>query len=195
MPVRRHLLYRLRCHPERSEGSAAAFERFKAALRSDWRRSDHCWPRKLRSLKSCRSAATHGMQRDGQNFLKKGRSSDDVAPLASCLQSSWHRSRRAAADPSTHHPQTEKRLGPRSLRMTAPWAGVGLSNYDANFQDTKLEERIARPNRTPGQAVFRPSRREVKRIAQGETLGTRLHRMVSAPSGRDEARMRGRQPS
>jgi len=22
------------------------------------------------------------------------------------------------ADPSTHHPQTEKRLGPRSLRMT-----------------------------------------------------------------------------
>jgi hypothetical protein len=23
------------------------------------------------------------------------------------------------ADPSTHHPQTEKRLGPRSLRMTA----------------------------------------------------------------------------
>ena len=26
---------------------------------------------------------------------------------------------RAEADPSTHHPQTEKRLGPLSLRMTA----------------------------------------------------------------------------
>jgi len=25
----------------------------------------------------------------------------------------------ANADPSTHHPQTEKRLGPLSLRMTA----------------------------------------------------------------------------
>src|SRR5271154_5639642 len=26
---------------------------------------------------------------------------------------------RTTADPSTHHPQTERRLGPRSLRMTA----------------------------------------------------------------------------
>jgi hypothetical protein len=31
---------------------------------------------------------------------------------------------KATADPSTHHPQTEERLGPLSLRMTA--SGVGM---------------------------------------------------------------------
>jgi hypothetical protein len=30
-------------------------------------------------------------------------------------------------------------LGPRSLRMTARWGELGLSNYDANFWDTTLE--------------------------------------------------------
>ena len=34
-----------------------------------------------------------------------------------CGESEGHR--RTTADPSTHHPQAEKRLGPRSLRMTA----------------------------------------------------------------------------
>jgi len=35
-----------------------------------------------------------------------------------CLQNCQHKPRSATADPSTHHPQTEKRLGPLSLRMT-----------------------------------------------------------------------------
>ena len=35
-------------------------------------------------------------------------------------------------------PQTEKRLGPRSLRMTSRLGEFGLSNYDVNFWDTTL---------------------------------------------------------
>jgi hypothetical protein len=62
------------------------------------------------------------------------KSEKDGARRSSVLSSKLlHKSRSATADPSTHHPKPEKRLGPRSLGITARWGNWALSNFDANF--------------------------------------------------------------
>ena len=58
---------------------------------------------------------------------------------------------KATADPSTHHPQTEKRLGPLSLRMTAsfgvPRPGLALQPGMKAVEDVTAEGMVNRQTR------------------------------------------------
>jgi len=47
-----------------------------------------------------------------------------IAPRGGGSEILW----KANTDPSTHHPQAEKRLGPRSLRMTDSWGGLRMTD-------------------------------------------------------------------
>lgn len=64
-------------------------------------------------LLDCATEEGNDLQSGDKNLQQR------LETLVSWLRGLWDQSRSAAADPSTHHPQTEKRLGPCSLRMTA----------------------------------------------------------------------------
>ena len=96
-------------HGDNSSGAAIPN---MLSLRATLRRSDFCFWVKAGTNR------INAVFRHHRRSLIFGRFRDDCSHALS-------KRRKEEADPSTHHPQTEKRLGPRSLRMTGWWWEVG----------------------------------------------------------------------
>jgi hypothetical protein len=78
-------------------------------------------------LLDCATEEGNDLQSGDKNLQQR------LETLVSWLRGLWDQSRSAAADPSTHHPQTEKRLGPCSLRMTAHLGKLGTVKCRRSF--------------------------------------------------------------